>query len=153
MPERKILSTLIRHIPLEPAFCIESGTSAGAVIEQMKTKHSSCVLICREERCVGIFTERDYVNKVLARDVNWDSPVDEFMSKEPKTLSLDATIGSAVSLMNEFGFRNIPLVDREGKCVGLLQIRNIIHFLSELYPEEVLNVSSRPESFRQTHGA
>jgi CBS domain-containing protein len=119
----------------------------------MKNTHSSCILICKEGRCVGIFTERDYLNKVLGSPSDRSTPIDEFMSAEPKTLSSNDTVGRAIKMMNEFGFRNIPLVDAEGRCTGLLQIRNIIQFLAELYPEEVLNVQPRRESFQQPDGA
>jgi CBS domain-containing protein len=153
MREQEIQTKRIRHLPLEPAVCIESGTSLHNVVEQMRKKHTSCVLICKGTRCVGIFTERDYLTKVLSMGADRARPVDEFMSSQLKTLSLDDTVGKAISLMNEFGFRNIPLLDREEKCAGLLQIRNIIQFLAELYPEEILNVQPRREPFEQPDGA
>ena len=153
MREREIQTKRIRHLSLDPAIYIESGTSLHKVVEQMRKSHTSCVLICQENRCVGIFTERDYLTKVLSTGSDRKRPVDEFMSSPVKTLSPDDTVGQAISIMNQFGFRNIPLVDPEGKCTGLLQIRNIIQFLAELYPEEILNVYSRREPFDQADGA
>ena len=154
MREREIQQKLIRHLALDPAICVQSGTPLHEVVDQMRISHSSCVLVCKGESCRGIFTERDYLNKVLSIEgIDRRRPVDEFMSSPPRTLSLDDTVGQGIKIMNEFGFRNIPLVDRYGKCVGLLQIRNIIQFLAELYPEEVLNMPSHPEAFRQTDGA
>jgi CBS domain-containing protein len=153
MREQEIQTKLIRHLSFEPAICIESGTSLLDVVEQMRKTHSSCVVICKEDRCVGIFTERDYLNKVLCTDADRNSAVDQYMTPQPKTLSANDTVGTAIRLMNEFGFRNIPLVDEAGKCTGLVQIRNIIQFLAELYPEEVLNVQPRRETFDQPDGA
>ena len=120
---------------------------------RMRESHASCVLVCKGTRCTGIFTERDYLNKILCNEVDRLKPIDEFMTVEPKTLAPDDTVGMAVRMMSEFGFRNIPLIDSEGKCSGLLQIRNIIQFLAELYPEEVLNVQPRREAFQQPDGA
>jgi CBS domain-containing protein len=154
MREKEIQEERIRHLSLDPAVCLQSGISLHEVVEKMRKEHSSCVLICEGERLAGIFTERDYLNKVLsAGTVDRKRPIDDFMSVRPKTLSLDDTVGEAIKIMNEFGFRNVPLVDQQGKCTGLLQIRNIIQFLAELFPEEVLNVASRPETFRETDGA
>jgi CBS domain-containing protein len=154
MREQEIQQKRIRHLVLEPAVCVQSGTSLREVIEQMRLSHSSCVLVNDGEACAGIFTERDYLNKVLSAEaIDRARPIDEFMTPAPRTLSPDDTVGEAIKIMNQFGFRNVPLVDQLGKCVGLLQIRNIIQFLAELYPEEVLNVPSRPEAFREPDGA
>jgi CBS domain-containing protein len=153
MREHEIQTKRIRHLPIDAATYIESGTPLNMVVEEMRKGHTSCVVICRTNRCVGIFTERDYLTKVLSIEVDRKRPVDEFMSAPVKTLSPDDTVGQAINIMNQFGFRNIPLVDAEGKCTGLLQIRNIIQFLAELYPEEILNAQPRREAFEQTDGA
>ncbi len=153
MREQEIQTKPIRHLSLDPAICVDSGTSLHHVVDEMRKSHSSCVLVCKENRCIGIFTERDYVGKVLSLQPDRSRAVDEFMSPQPKTLSLDDTVGRAIGIMTEFGFRNIPLVDSDGKCAGLVQIRNIIQFLAELYPEEVLNALPRREIFQQTDGA
>ena len=153
MREHEIQTKRIRHLSLDPAVYIESGTPLNEVVDQMRKSHTSCVLVCQEKRCIGIFTERDYLTKVLSTEAERKGPVDEFMSTPVKTLSPDDTVGQAISIMNQFGFRNVPLVDAEGKCTGLLQIRNIIQFLAELYPEEILNVQPGREPFEQTDGA
>jgi len=154
MREQEIQKKRIRHLVLDPAVCVQTGTSLREVVEQMKLSHSSCILVNEGESCVGIFTERDYLNKVLCNNkIDRARAIDEFMTAGPQTLSPEDTVGEAIKIMNEFGFRNVPLVDSLGKCVGLLQIRNIIQFLAELYPEEVLNVRSRQESFGQPDGA
>ena len=153
MREQEIQHTLIRHLSLDPAIYVESGTPLRDVVTRMRENHASCILVCKEKQCVGIFTERDYLSKVLTGQPDRSKPVDDFMSKQPKTLSPDDSVGQAIRMMNEFGFRNIPLVDSTGKCVGLLQIRNIIGFLAELYPEEVLNAQLRRESFQEPDGA
>jgi CBS domain-containing protein len=153
MREQEIQTKLIRHLSLEPVTCLDSGTPLHQVVEHMRTQHASCVLICKEGKCIGIFTERDYLNKVLCVSPDRSKPVDDFMTENPKTLSANDTVGAAIRLMNEFGFRNVPLVDEDGKCMGLLQIRNIIQFLAELYPEEVLNAQPRRETFQQADGA
>jgi CBS domain-containing protein len=75
------------------------------------------------------------------------------MSPDPRTLTIEDTVGKAITIMQEFGFRNIPLVNSRGDCAGLVQIRNIIDFLAELYPEEVLNVPPPASRFSEPDGA
>ena len=148
-----ITEAKIRHLDLANPLRFNSGTSLFNVLLEMKDKKQSCVLICEGERCVGIFTERDYLNKVFGQNIHPSASVDEFMSRNPKTLTVDDTIGHAIRLMHENGFRNIPLTDQVGKSAGLLRIRDIVDFLAETFPEEVLNVPPRPERFDAPDGA
>ena len=119
----------------------------------MRQERRSCALICNQERCVGIFTERDFLTKVLGKNVELVAAVDEFMSSNPATLTIDDTVGEAIRLMHEHGYRNIPLVDRNGNCAGLVQIRNITQFLAELYPKEVINEMTPQQKFDAPDGA
>lgn len=151
--ETAITSQKIRHLKLTPPLLISAGTSLTDTVLQMQKAKKSCILVCEEDRCVGIFTERDYLQKIIGKETGSSRPIDDFMSKNPKTLTLENTVGEAIRLMHETGYRNVPLVDREGHCAGLLQIRSIIEFLAELYPEEVLNVAGRDQKFSDADGA
>ncbi|HJZ11175.1 MAG TPA: CBS domain-containing protein [Acidobacteriota bacterium] len=153
MQDKGITESKIRHLQLDPPLCIESGTTVGQVLLRMRKEKQSCVLICRQERCVGIFTERDFLNKVLGRNVDMALTVDQFMSSNPQTLTIDDTVGEAIRLMHAHGYRNIPLVDQKGNCAGLVQIRNITQFLAELYPQEVLNARPPQQKFDEPDGA
>ena len=145
MLEQRIIDTKIRYLELDPPVRVETGFRIGDVLATMRDQRKSCVLVCHGDRCTGIFTERDFLNKIFGKNLNLALPVENFMSPNPKTLTPDDTVGQAIQLMHEHGFRNVPLVDPKGNCAGLVQIRNIIDFLAELYPEEVLNRPPRPE--------
>jgi len=154
MPEKIIAESKIRHLDLDPPLRIVSGTSIHSALQEMRKQKQSMALVCRGDDCIGIFTERDFLNKILGLNVNHSAPVDEFMSANPKSLTLEDTVGKAILLMHENGFRNIPLIDQKnGKCAGVVRIKNIIDFLAEIYPEEVLNVPPRPERFTAPDGA
>lgn len=145
MQEKEIIGQKIRYLPLTKPLCIASGTIVSEVISRMRSEAQNCVLVCRENRCLGIFTERDILNKVLGNAESYGLPVDGFMSVEPRCLTLDQTLGKAIEILHETGYRNIPLVDKDGNCAGLLQLKNIIDFLAEVFPEEVLNCPPRME--------
>jgi CBS domain-containing protein len=106
---------------------------------------TGCVLVCEGSLVIGIITERDVLMNVVARDVELDSPVDQFMTPNPRTLTPDRTIGEAIALMNQEGFRNIPIVDtKTSEAVALIRVQDIIDFLAESFPEHVLNLPPRP---------
>ena len=99
-----LLSDKIATLKLSSPLTVPSGTSVRQVIEQRRQHQAGCVLVCQEQRVVGIMTERDVLMKVVARDVNQEEPVDKFMTPEPVTLTRDRTIGEAITLMNDEAF-------------------------------------------------
>ena len=103
-----------------------------------------CAIVCEAERVVGIFTERDLLTKIVGADVDLRSPVSQWMSPVVSTLTRDATIGDAVSMMNEKSFRNIPLV-KEGKLVGSISVFDVISYLAESYPKTTMNLPPDPD--------
>src|SRR6267142_5827086 len=90
--------------------CVEPSTPLSQAIEAMKKDEGGCAIVCAGERVVGIFTERDLLTKIVGEEIDMQSPVSTWMSPVVSTLTLEATIGDAVSLMNDKSFRNIPLV-------------------------------------------
>jgi CBS domain-containing protein len=114
-------------------------TPLSQAIEAMKGDEGGCVIVSDDGRVVGIFTERDLLNRVLGENVDLESPINEWMQPVVETLSSEATIGDAVRLMNEKSFRNIPLV-KNGELIGSISVFDIITYLAECYPKETMNL-------------
>jgi CBS domain-containing protein len=58
-------------------------------------------------------------------------------------------VGDAVKLMNEKGFRNIPLV-KKGELIGLISVFDIITYLAECYPKATMNLPPLPAQVMDT---
>jgi len=119
--------------------CISPFTPLGQAIEAMKSDEGGCAIICEDGRVAGIFTERDLLTKIMGEDADLNSPISQWMQPEVETLSINATVGDAVRLMNEKSFRNIPLVD-DGMFVGSISVFDIITYLAECYPKTTMNL-------------
>ena len=52
--------------------------------------------------------------------------------------------------MHRGGFRNVPIVDSEGRVVSCVRHKDIVHLLVELFAEHVLNLPPDPESIHDT---
>jgi CBS domain-containing protein len=141
--ETELKGSKIRHLALSPVVYVAPGTSLGDVIQVMKRERAACVLIGEHERVGGIFTERDLLTKIIGAPVDHASPIEAFMTPAPKTLGLDDSLADAISVMHEGGYRHIPLVDAQDRVTGLMEVRNIIEFLAEHFPDEVLNLPPR----------
>jgi len=126
-------------LPTDDYVAVSPYTPLSQAIEAMKNDEGGCVIVSDDGRVVGIFTERDLLNKVLGEEVDLDSPISAWMQPAVETLSSEATIGDAVCLMNEKSFRNIPLV-KKGELVGSISVFDIITYLAECYPKETMNL-------------
>jgi CBS domain-containing protein len=128
------------------------GTTIRDTIRRMQDRGGECVLVCEGSRLAGIITERDVLLKVLGRDVDLDQSVDGLMTPNPGTLSADANVREAVEAMERGGYRNLPLVDGDGKLVGLLRQQDIVEYVAESFPQEILNLPPRPHQPWDTEG-
>jgi len=119
--------------------CLEPSDPLFKAVEVMKQDEGGCAIVCEHARVVGIFTERDVLTKIIGESVDMSDPVSKWMSPIVATLSPDATIGDAVAMMTDKGFRNIPLV-KDGKLAGSISVFDVISYLAETYPKETMNL-------------
>jgi CBS domain-containing protein len=137
-----ILSTPISDLTLRDPISVDASASVVDAVNAMNLHHTGCVLAQKGGKLAGILTERDILNKVAFKPNNEAFRVESVMTADPETLEADETIAFALNKMSVGGFRHIPIVDRSGKPVGVLSVRDIVDFLVELFPEGVLNLPS-----------
>ncbi len=99
-------------------------------IELLSKRHiGSIVIIDQEGRIEGIFTERDAI-RVLAQNIPLEAPIEKVMTKNVFTVSVDSTLQEARTVIRFHGIRHLPVVDAEGKLVGLISVRHLLHELT-----------------------
>jgi CBS domain-containing protein len=85
------------------------------------------LVVDSRRRPVGIFTERDALNKILAAGVDPDKArLADVMVSEVRTISADKPLAFALYLMSEGGFRHVPAVDEDGKPIGMVSARDAL---------------------------
>ena len=105
-------------------------------------------------RLLGVLTERDIFAHLVSPDVDLAQPVERLMVDHPNTLHDDQPIRRAIELMQTGKFRNVPLVDDDGVLVGVVRPVDVLKFLAEAFPEELLNLPPRPHQLMDaTEGA
>lgn len=135
----------ISALGLPPPVSIGQDASVGAALTAIQRWGQGYVLVVdAESRPVGIMSEREVLMRIVARDVKYDENVDKYLTHGHETLTLKDPIARAVQMMNEGGERNIPIVDDRGVAVAVLRTLDIIHFLAEAFPAQVLNLPPRP---------
>lgn len=133
-----------------PPLRIRPGQSVRDAIKLMKQERVGCLLVCEDKRIVGIFTERDLTQRVLAVGRSLDLPIADFMTPDPVVVKKKAAIATAIRLMQEGGYRHLPVVDESGMPVGVLSVKRIIHYLVEHFPATVYNLPPDPDTVQVT---
>ena len=141
-----ILVERLRVLSRRQPVTVPPGTSlADCVRAIQRTGTGNSVFVCDPDgRLTGVLTERDIFSRIVAGSVDLAQPVETLMTTEPRTLDLDQTIRDAIDLMQTGRYRNVPIVDEPGHLVGVLRHADIIHFLAEAFPAQVLNLPPRP---------
>src|ERR1022692_895214 len=97
-------------------------------IQTMLEKQVGAVAVIDEHGVVaGMFTERDVLAKfaLSGRDAA-ATPVRELMSPMVEMATEETTAAEAFKVMLERHYRHLPIVDDQGKVLGILSIRNIL---------------------------
>ena len=129
---------------------VPTGTSTAACLRAIQRTGTgdSVFVVGPDGRLAGVLTERDIFGRLVGEDVaaavDLDAPVDRYMNTDPRTLRLEQTVRDAIELMQSGRFRNVPVVDEEHRLVGVVRQVDILKFLAESFPEELLNLPPRP---------
>jgi CBS domain-containing protein len=134
-------------LPTRKPIVLSRHASVTDAMRAMQGEHRGAVLVTRDgtpgTEVTGIFTERDVLFRIVDGGRNPAVlPVGEVMTADPECLSEDQTIAEVLELMSVGGFRHVPVVDVEGRPLHVVSVRDVVQFLVESFPREVLNRGS-----------
>jgi CBS domain-containing protein len=125
-----------RQTPLNEIF--EEGKAIHSVgpdisvtecVRLMTAGKIGAMIVMDGERLIGIFTERDALNKVLAGGLDpGNTKVSEVMTKDPYCIRPTTTVGDAMKLITRRRFRHLPIVDN-GKVLAVVSSGDLTHWL------------------------
>lgn len=117
----------ILHFCDEEPAVVHSDSTVADAIELIVQRHVGAAAVVDDNDVVGIFTERDVLTKLALSGLDPRStPVKLFMSAPVETITPDVTPGDAFATMMGHHFRHLPVVDRTGKLLRILSIRNLL---------------------------
>jgi CBS domain-containing protein len=134
-----------------PVLC-PSDTAEQAASAMRAVSHG-CALVCDAGRLVGIITERDLL-KLLVTAERYRSSLGTVMSSAPQAISATARLFDAVQLMDQGGYRRLPVIDAQQRPLGIVDVKTVIGYLVEQMPSTVYNqAASALLSVREREGA
>jgi arabinose-5-phosphate isomerase len=115
------LATSDVDVPLVEALRQCDEDRAGTV------RHAGAVLVLdKQDRVVGLFTDGDLRRLVLQDPEQISKSIGTLMTKDPLTINRNATVGEARRLVAEYRIDEIPVVDDQGRAVGLIDIQDLM---------------------------
>jgi len=109
----------------------ENDKIRDVAIRMYEKKIGSVVVVDDEGKPIGIVTERDMVY-VLARALAPDTPVWMVMTEDPIMINENALVTEAMEKMRVQNIRHLPVVNADGKLVGMISFRDIVDFTAVL---------------------
>lgn len=99
----------------ESIHSVGPDTPVIACVRTMTAEKIDALIVMEGGRLIGIFTERDALNKVLAAGLDpVSTKVYEVMTKDPFCIPPTTTVGEAMELVTKRRFRHLPIAENEG---------------------------------------
>ena len=142
-----------RQTPLNEVFkgsrtihSVGPNASITECVRLMTASKIGALMVMDDGRLIGIFTERDALNKVLASNLDpRNTKVSEVMTKDPYCISPATTVSDAMQLITERRFRHLPIVDN-GKVLAVVSSGDLTRLLVQDQlgeVQELVNLAAR----------
>ncbi len=148
--DQQMIREPIRLLNPRPPVTLPASATCRDAIHLMREHRIGCILVVQAERLVGILTERDLLLKLDQGAL--ERPLRDLMTPDPEVLTLDAPIVYALNKMSVGGFRHVPLVDGCGNAVGIVSVKDIIDYIVDFFPNDVLTIAPDPLQAELWHG-
>jgi CBS domain-containing protein len=129
-----------RHVPQ-----LDKTERVARAFDLMSREAHDCVMVVEAGRLRGIFTSRDFLNRVAAVRADPNAvDLGAVMTKDPRTLRPRDAVAFAINWMAIEGFRNVPIVDDDGVLQGVLTVWDVMRHLGDVFAE----IDATPRAIR-----
>ncbi|WP_456374979.1 CBS domain-containing protein [Thiolapillus sp.] len=105
---------------------IDAGKTVLDAIGELANKGIGALVVVRDGKPVGLFSERDYTCKViLTGKRSENTPVGDVMTRELVVVGPETEVSECMALMTEKRIRHLPVLDH-GELMGLVSIGDIV---------------------------
>ncbi len=135
----------IAELDLPKAIVLDEESSLAHAVETLKNNHIGAIIVVKDKKITGIFTERDFINRLNTERSNIHVlKLKEVMTSDPFTLRDDDAISYALQNMHWGQYRHIPIVDKEGHPLYMLSVRDLLHYIVSFLPERIQLNTANP---------
>ena len=105
---------------------IEPEATVFDALHLLAEKDIGAVLVVKEGKLVGIFSERDYARKIVLKGKSsTDTPVHEVMTDQVITIQSDHSVTDCMALMTNAHIRHLPVYQSD-QLIGVISIGDVV---------------------------
>ena len=138
--KRQIIPDVVRD---QPIYSLTKESTALEAAKRMAESNVAAIVVIEEGgELVGIVTERDLTQRVLAKGLDPDgTSLADIMTESPHTLSPTDTALDALELMHTHNFRHLPVVDKD-RVVAMVSIRDLYAVVKKDLEDDLRNIEA-----------
>ncbi len=124
---------LVKDVMSSPTVTVDENATVNKVAQLMAKHEYGCIVVTtKDDKPLGIITERDLVVRVLAKNLKPDSVKTRKVMTSPLiTIEPDATMSDAAKRMSRLDIRRLAVIYK-GKLVGVVTGKDILNVMPEL---------------------
>lgn len=128
--ERVLAEEPVSAITSQPCIRIEASLPISEAVRMLQDAQVSSLLVVENDQLVGIITERDVLERVADQFTQVASdPVSSVMTSDPLVIYDNDSSATALAAIAGAGYRHVPVLNAEGKIVGIVSPRRVFTFL------------------------
>jgi CBS domain-containing protein len=128
--ERSIMAHPVSVLAIKEPISVAPTDAVRSAVDAMIRNRIGCVIVTDGDKLVGIFTERDVLNRVSPQPDALDQPISGFMTPAPEALTASDSIAYAMHTMSVHGLRHLPVVESDGRAISIISIRDVLRLLA-----------------------
>jgi predicted transcriptional regulator len=110
---------------------VTSDTPVADVINRMREAHVGCALVIDDGKLLGIFTERDVLNRLTGKAACAPTTaIKQLMSANPEILQETDSVATALNKMSLGRYRHIPVKKTDG-TYGVTSIKHVLKYIAK----------------------
>lgn len=131
--ERRVMTEPVSAMRSRMPVTVRPTTTIREAIPAMLERDIGALLVVdRDGKLLGIFSERDLLTKVAGLHDAWQElPVAQFMTPNPETIAPTDTLAFALHKMDVGGYRHLPIVTN-GRASGVISVRDMLRHITRL---------------------
>ena len=139
----------IKNIMSKIVVVVSPDTGLKEVAAKMKQKDCGCILVAKDDRLVGVITDRDIALRCVAEGLNIaDTTAEQIMSPEILYCRDTDTADDVTTNMGENKVRRLPVLDANKRLVGIVTLGDISQHSNFPLIGETLGIICRRANWR-----
>jgi len=136
--ERVLAEEPVLAMRSQPYAEVKPTTSVRQAVRVLQGLEIASLLVVDEGKLVGIFTERDVLEKVAERyEKIADDPVGDVMTSNPLVVYGGDPSGAALAAIAAAGYRHVPVVNESDEVLGIVSPRRAFTFIEDHFDSEM----------------